>query len=134
MAIAEQVRPGPTIPTLGVILTGPRQGLFQVARSDDYDVTDLAFLPSGEALILERRFALLRGLSIRLRRVEAGAIRPGALVDGPVIFESEPSHQIDNMEGLALHQDGAETVLTLVSDNNFSRMQRTLLLEFALSE
>jgi hypothetical protein len=37
------------------------------------------------------------------------------------------------MEGLTLHRDGAETVVTLISDDNFSPLQRTLLLEFALA-
>ena len=42
--------------------------------------------------------------------------------------------QIDNMEGMALHRDGRETVVTMISDDNFSAFQRTLLLEFALAE
>jgi hypothetical protein len=43
-------------------------------------------------------------------------------------------HQIDNMEGLAVHRasDGA-IVLTLISDDNFSPLQRTVLLQFTLS-
>ena len=42
--------------------------------------------------------------------------------------------QIDNMEGMALHRDGRETVITMISDDNFNAFQRTLLLEFALAE
>jgi hypothetical protein len=38
------------------------------------------------------------------------------------------------MEGLAVHREGGETILTLISDDNFSRLQRTLLLEFALPD
>jgi hypothetical protein len=134
VAIAERAAAGETTPTTGYILTGPRRGAFQVARSDGFDVTDLAFLPSGEMLLLERRFSLLRGVAARLRRLPADAIRPGAVADGPVIFASEASHQIDNMEGLSVHRDGGETILTMISDDNFSGLQRTLLLEFALAE
>ena len=37
------------------------------------------------------------------------------------------------MEGLAVHRDAdGETVLTLISDDNFSPLQRTLLLQFTL--
>ena len=115
----------------GFILTGPRQGAFQVATSGGYDVTDLAFLPDGDAVLLERRFSLF-GLGCRLRRVEAAAFRPGARVDGDILFESESSHQVDNMEGLAIHREGGEIVLSLISDDNFSSLQRTLLLEFSL--
>jgi hypothetical protein len=117
----------------GFILTGSRQGTFEVARTNGYDVTDLAFLPDGDVLLLERRFSLLGGFGVRLRRVEASAIRPGARVDGAVIYESDASHQVDNMEGLAVHEEDGETILTLISDNNFNSFQRTLLLEFALA-
>ena len=61
-------------------------------------------------------------------------IRPGHRIDGAVIFESDASQQIDNMEGLAVHREGRDTVLTMVSDDNFNGIQRTLLLEFALAE
>ena len=84
-------------------------------------------------LLLERRFSLLRGLSVRLRRVARDAIRPGALVDGEVVFESGPSHIVDNMEGLSVHREGDDTVVTMISDDNFSAMQKTLLLEFMLT-
>jgi hypothetical protein len=132
VAVAERAQPGDAAPTRGFILTGPRQGAFDVVRSEGYDIADLAFLPSGEALLLERRFSILGGFGLRLRRVAAEAIRPGASVDGAVIFESDASHQIDNMEGLAVHREGDETILTLISDNNFNFFQRTIMLEFAL--
>ncbi len=117
----------------GFILTGPRKGRFDVVRSGGYNVTDLAFLDSGDLLVLERRFSLF-GFGCRLRRIERAAIRPGARVDGETLYESEPSHQIDNMEGLCVHREGGETILTLISDDNFSPLQKTLLLEFVLSE
>ena len=41
--------------------------------------------------------------------------------------------QIDNMEGLAVDTDAnGETILTLISDDNRSILQRTLLLRFRL--
>ena len=62
-------------------------------------------------------------------------IKPGALVDGPVLFEADLGYEIDNMEGLSVHRGaGGETVLTLISDDNFSVLQRTLLLQFTLAE
>ena len=117
----------------GLILTGPRRGEFQVVLSGGFEVTDLAFLPDGDAVILERRFSLFGGFGCRLRRIEASALRPGARVDGDVLYESEPSHQVDNMEGLAIHREGRDIVLSLISDDNFSSLQRTLLLEFSLA-
>ncbi|MFC4170849.1 esterase-like activity of phytase family protein [Microvirga sp. GCM10011540] len=132
VAVAERAARGDEAPTRGFILTGPRQGAFEVVRSNGYEIADLAFLPDGDMLLLDRRFSLLGAFSIRLRRVARDAIRPGALVDGPVIFESDASLQIDNMEGLSVHREGGETILTLISDDNFSPFQRTILLEFAL--
>jgi hypothetical protein len=104
-----------------------------VARSGGYDVTDIAFLPSGEMLLLERRVSLFRGFGARIRRMAANAIYPGASVDGPVIFEADAGQQIDNIEGIAVHRAATgETVVSLISDDNFSMLQRTLFLEFTL--
>ncbi|WP_262028476.1 esterase-like activity of phytase family protein [Microvirga sp. Mcv34] len=116
----------------GFILTGPRQGAFETVLSGGYAVTDLAFLPEGDAVILERRFSLVGWFGCRLRRIAADALKPGARVDGEVLYESEASHQVDNMEGLAIHREGRDTVLSLISDDNFSSLQKTVLLEFSL--
>jgi hypothetical protein len=135
IAVAEQARPGDTNPpTRGWILTGPQQGGFDVSRSDHYDITDLAFLESGDALLLERRYSVAGGPGCRIRQLAAEAIRPGAMVDGPILFEADHRFEIDNMEGLALHRDtlSGDTVVTLISDDNHNPLQRTLLLEFAL--
>ena len=61
-------------------------------------------------------------------------MKPGALVDGPTLFEADLGYEIDNMEGISVHKSGGETVITLVSDDNFSFFQRTLLLQFTLAE
>ena len=118
-------------PTLGIIL-GRQPGLFKVARHDGYDITDLAFLPDGDMLLLERWYRTLRGVGLRIRRVPAASLKPGALLDGPTLIQADLGQEIDNMEGLAVHQEGNKTVLTLVSDDNFSFLQRTVLLEFEL--
>jgi hypothetical protein len=74
-------------------------------------------------------------LAVRVRRIALGDIKPGALVDGSVLFDADLGYEIDNMEGLSVHRSaGGETVLTLISDDNFSTVQRTLLLQFVLAE
>lgn len=132
LAVAERV-PGLNAATRGFVLTGASRGEFEVARSDGFDISDMAFLPSGELLLLERRFSIFAGFATRLRRIPAAEIRPGRRIEGALIFESDPSQQIDNMEGLAVHREGPDVVLTMVSDDNFNGIQRTLLLEFALA-
>lgn len=113
------------------VVRGPRMGEFSVVRSGDFDVTDAAFLPNGDLLLLERRLELPFGVEMRLRRIAGGTIRPGALVDGPVAMIADMADQIDNMEGLAVTRDAlGRTRITVVSDDNLSFFQRTLLLEF----
>lgn len=119
-------------PTLGVILGGRQPGLFQVARHDGYAVTDMAFLPGGDMLLLERWYRPLRGVGMRIRRVAGAGLRPGAILDGPYLIEADLGQEIDNMEGMSVHLENGKTVLTLISDDNFSFLQRTVLLEFEL--
>jgi hypothetical protein len=117
------------------LIGGPSPGTFAVKRSASYDISDAAQLPGGDLLLLERKFSWTSGLAIRMRRIALGEIKPGALVDGPILFEADLGYEIDNMEGLSVHRSaGGETVLTLISDDNFSMIQRTLLLQFTLAE
>src|SRR5262245_2889005 len=114
------------------LIGGPSPGTFAVKRTDDFDISDCALLGT-ELLILERRYSLFRGVAMRIRRIPLADIKPGALVDGPIMIVADMGFQIDNMEGLAVHRGGnGETVLTLVSDDNFSPIQRTILLQFTL--
>jgi hypothetical protein len=116
------------------LLGGPTPGAFSVKRIEDFDVTDCALLPGGDLLILERRLSLL-STAVRLRRIASGDLRPGATVEGSVLLYATFGQQIDNFEGLGVHRTASgETVLTLVSDNNFSPLQRTLLMQFTLLE
>lgn len=119
-------------PTLGVILGGRQPGLFQVARHDGFDITDLAFLPDGDMLLLERWYRTLRGVGMRIRRVPGASLKAGALLDGPTLIQADLGQEIDNMEGLAVHLEDGKTILTLISDDNFSFLQRTVMLEFEL--
>jgi hypothetical protein len=75
------------------------------------------------------------GFAIRLRRIAISDIAPGALVDGTDLLFAGLGYQIDNMEGLSVHLDSnRDTILTLISDDNFSVLQRTVLLQFKLVE
>ncbi len=92
-------------------------------------------LPSGDLLVLERKFSWLSGIGIRIRRIPLKSVGPGALVDGPAIFEADLGQEVDNMEAIDAHiTPEGDTVLTLVSDDNFSMVQRNLILQFTLME
>jgi hypothetical protein len=116
------------------LIGGPLPGSFEVRRTAAYDPSDAALLPGGGIALLERKFSWTAGLSVRIRRLALAEIRPGALVDGPTLLEADLGYEIDNMEGISVHRSGGETVLTLISDDNFSFLQRTLLLQFTLAE
>ena len=119
----------------GFLLGGPSPGSFAVKRSSSYDVSDAALLPGGDVLLLERKFSWTSGLTVRMRRLALGEIKPGATVDGAVLFEADLGYEIDNMEGLSVHRNAeGEIILTLISDDNFLPFQRTLLLQFTLAE
>ncbi|WP_426612975.1 esterase-like activity of phytase family protein [Bradyrhizobium sp. McL0616] len=120
---------------IGFLIGGPSPGQFSIRRTDKQFISDAVLLPSGALLILERKFSWFTGINIRIRSIPLKTIAPGAVVDGPVLFEADLGHEVDNMEGIDAHvTPEGETVLTMVSDDNFSLLQRTLLLQFTLVE
>ena len=110
-------------------------GSFVIERIDEFDATDMALADDGMVYLLERRFDLLRGVAMRIRRFPLTAIVPGAIIKGEVLIEANRLASIDNMEALAIHRNPAgELILTLMSDDNFSAIQRTILLRFAVMQ
>ena len=104
-------------------------------RTDDFDATDAVFLPGGDLLVLERRFSVKTGPAMRLRRIAGDTIIEGAVLDGEILLQADNSYRIDNMEGLAARSDeDGKTRIAIISDDNFSLLQSTLLLEFKLRE
>ena len=109
------------------------KGPLSYISSEGTNPTDCAFLPNGDLLVLERGIALIT-FQMRLKRIPAGDVKPGAHMGGEILLESSGG-DIDNMEAVAVHTgpDGQPRI-TLVSDNNFNDWERNLLLEFSLPE
>jgi hypothetical protein len=99
----------------------------------NYEITDAVGLDDGSLILLERRFRWTEGMHLRLRHIPAQLLRPGVVMDGEVLLEASLAHEIDNMEGLAVHRGPrGETILSIVSDDNFNGfLQRTEILQFA---
>jgi hypothetical protein len=117
----------------GWLLGGSKPGSIAVKRIGGFDITDAAELPDGGLILLERRFRYSEGVKMRLRRVAASEIKPGAVIQGEVLLEATDALNIDNMEAVAVHRRvSGETVITIMSDDNFSGLQRTLIMQFAL--
>jgi len=96
--------------------------------------TGATALATGEVLLTERSYSVLKGTRVRLSivdhvQIEAGAVlRPRALA----FFQSPVT--VDNFEGVAARPGPAgSTLVYLVSDDNFNQAQRTLLLQFELT-
>ncbi|MET3842729.1 esterase-like activity of phytase family protein [Bradyrhizobium sp. OAE829] len=118
---------------MGFLIGGKTPGQFGIRRTENFDVSDAVLLPSGQLLLLERKFSMLGGIGVRIRRIAPNSIALGAVIDGPTIFNADLGSEIDNLEGIDAHvTDEGDTVLTLISDDNFSMIQRNLLLQFTL--
>jgi len=117
------------------IIEGPNKGVFTVRKSGDFDITDGAFLPNGDLLLLERSYRIADGVKMQLRRIYGESVTAGSVADGPVLFTADMSYQIDNMEAMDIWQraDGA-VMVSLLSDDNHSILQRNLYLEFILHQ
>lgn len=105
-----------------------------IARRDDFKPTGAAVLPDGAILVLERRYSPVLGPAARVMRI------PIAALDGPSPIWGEPLGEllfpatVDNFEGIAVRQgSNGETLIYLLSDDNFNILQRTLLLMFELT-
>tara|TARA_R110002110_G_scaffold107622_11_gene269244 strand:+ start:4148 stop:5302 length:1155 start_codon:yes stop_codon:yes gene_type:complete len=117
----------------GFIADGRDISWFALKPNGPYKPTDAALLPSGDILLLERRFSLLAGVGMELRLIRSGNVKAGAVLEGEVLAEAGPHYSIDNMEGLAVRQDkNKDLLIYMISDNNFNPLQRTLLLMFRL--
>jgi hypothetical protein len=135
VALAERYTRGSGYHT-GWIWTDGQPQRFQLQDIDGFNITDAAALPDGGMLVLERYFSWMAGVRMRIRRLRAAEIRPGARITGHTVVQADSGYEIDNMEGLAVHRGArGETVLSLISDNNFRTiLQRTVLLQFTLVE
>lgn len=95
--------------------------------------TDAAVLPSGDLLVLERRFTWVGGIAARLVRIATADLRPGARIGGQEVARLERPLAVDNFEAIAVHPlRPGEVAVYLLSDDNFNVLQRTLLMEFIL--
>ena len=63
---------------LGFLIGGPQARQLRGQAQSSFDISDAALLPGGDLLLLERKFSWTSGLTIRIRRLALGEIKPGA--------------------------------------------------------
>lgn len=107
-------RPGPPLPADG-----------------GFDAVDADFGPDGKLWLLERRFTFAAGFSTRIRRFA----HDGEGFGPPeTLLETAPG-ALDNMEGMSLWTDPeGRMIVSLISDDNFLFVQKTILAEYELRE
>jgi hypothetical protein len=105
-------------------LSIPRRGKFLVTSAD--------FGPEGRLYVLERQFQILGGFAARIRSFALG---PDGFTDERILLETHLGDGLlDNMEGISVWRDRqARLRITLISDDNFNLLQRTILVEYVLS-
>ncbi len=101
--------------------------------SGPFRPTGAATLANGDILVVERR-ASLTGLNARVMRIARDNAEGSGPLAPQVIGRLDASWDgpVDNFEGIAVAERDGETLVFLVSDDNFSLFQRTLLVVFAL--
>lgn len=99
-----------------------------------YSPTDIAELPSGDLLVLNRRFTFFRGFHCVITLVPRRAVAPGSVARGAELARFASPLVQDNFEGMAVVADAHGTALWIVSDDNQSLLQQSLLLKFRLDE
>lgn len=106
-----------------------------VVRRPPFMVTSVARSPDNDLLILERRFSIAGGVGMEVRRVPLTEVRAGAQLQGEILADlSFQDTSIDNMEGIAARRGPkGETLVYIMSDNNFSALQRTVLMMFEIA-
>jgi len=121
----------------GWIGTSDRWDALQYSFEDGYEPSGATALPSGDILILERRYRYVSGVAIRIRYIsinDLNAATPETILNGALIAELTPPFNIDNMEGIDAISDSDGTIfIYLISDDNFDPDdQKTLLHMFSL--
>jgi len=137
LALAEQL-PGPAGPESRAAWLGTIQGPRVAWRPTSHipapglEPTDVAALPDGGALVLERRFSWLGGFTVRLARIAPQALGGAAPLTAETWLELPPDAPAENWEGVAVVQLGGRTLVALISDDNDSRLQESLLLLYTI--
>jgi hypothetical protein len=113
--------------------SGARVSKAVLSVEHGFKITDAAALDDGRILFLSRRFGFPGGFTARLTIGRLPPLREGAVLEGELLAEFAPPFLTDNFEGLSVTREGGRTILWIASDDNYiNRLQRTLLLKFAL--
>lgn len=112
--------------------TAARATVFGYQPPAGFKPTDAAQLPDGRLIIINRRFTPWALFTSEITLVEAIGDNPTGTLQGKAIARFDAPTVTENLEGVAISTENGKPVIWLISDNNYMRWQRTLLLKFAL--
>ena len=137
IAISEEysLRPGTVMGWIGEPAAGGYLWrAFDYATQPDFKPTAITLLPDGSFATIERAFDMARGVRCRVMRFDAAQLQPGATVQAEELARLASPYAVDNLEGIAATKGArGETLLWLISDDNFNPLQRNILLLFELA-
>ncbi len=118
-----------------LLIRGGQTISFGISGVPEHRPTEAVALDGTRVLLLQRRFNL-RGAGAALSLVDLAPL----LADGPaparvearLLARWEAPVTLDNMEGAAVVQTGDRQFVYLVSDDNLSSLQQTVLMKFEL--
>lgn len=99
-----------------------------------YKPADAAFLPDGRMIIINRRFRIDAGRATALSIVPAFTPTEGQVLTGDTITEIANQPLAANYEGIAIAPRAGGHTIWMVSDDNFSKPGRTMLLRMELDD
>jgi hypothetical protein len=99
-----------------------------------FHVTDCATLDNGDVFVLERRYVPFGILSARVTLIKGEQVRAGAKLRGKELLKLEQPLAAENYEGIAVQRTPRGTIIFIISDDNYSSFQQTLLLQFLLAD
>ncbi len=133
LAIAES---GPSAHILsGWIFDGVQAGPLSYPYDGYFRPSDAARLDKHRILVLERGYNERRGVAARLMLLDVVSVIASSDLQPRPLIELGPPVPLDNFEGLAVRRDPlGKLFVYLLSDDNYSPNQRTLLLMFEYLE
>jgi hypothetical protein len=94
----------------------------------DFKPTATSLISNDKALVLHRHFSPSTGVAATIA-IQEGLYGSGVL-SGREIARLEPPLTVDNMEGIDYIEREGRKYIYIISDDNFSGLQRTLLMKF----
>ena len=102
-----------------------------IPRSERFLVVGADFGPDGKFYLIERDFDVISAFKTRIRRFN---LTDSGFDEGETLMETRFS-ALGNAEGISLWTDANDqTIVTIISDDNFNEFQKTWVTEYILKE